>query len=138
MAKSFLHTTIIYSMLSFSHFKGIIKIYTSIHHGITQGMYNHHFCNGFTINSSQLIDYEDLTFWFSCNRSEITIRSSIQSLVRHSIQHSIRHSIQHSISLGAHRSWWLAHRRPLMDESGYGFYAHSCPPAMELDASRIG
>jgi len=62
MARSFFYATIIYSMLSFSHFKGIIKLYTSIRHGIAQGMYKHHFFHGFTINSSQLIYYEDITF----------------------------------------------------------------------------
>jgi hypothetical protein len=47
-------------MLHISHFEGFSKVYISIHHEFTSGMYNWCFCNGFVINSVQFDVYKDL------------------------------------------------------------------------------
>jgi hypothetical protein len=58
-------------MLHISHFEGVSKVYISIYHGFVSGMYNWCFCNDFEINALNFNVYKDLTFWFSCNMSEL-------------------------------------------------------------------
>jgi hypothetical protein len=47
-------------MLHIIHFEGVSKVYISIHHGFTSGMYNWCFCNDFEINSVQFDVYKYL------------------------------------------------------------------------------
>jgi hypothetical protein len=70
IAKSFLHAILHMLCSHLAILKVFSKLYISIHHEFTQGMYNYHFYNYFAINSSQFNVYKDLMFRFSCNRSE--------------------------------------------------------------------
>jgi hypothetical protein len=122
---------------SFIHFEGFSKVYISIHHEFTPGMYNWHFCNDFVINSAQLNVYEDLTYGFlATGRNHDPILHPTPHPTLHSTLDPTRDPTLHLArdpTLRAHWSWRLVHWRPLMDESGIlGFVP---PRALQLQSS---
>jgi hypothetical protein len=76
-------------------------------------MYNWCFCNGFVINSVQFDVYKDLMhglFAIGKNRGLI-----LHLVPRLALCSSLDPTCD--LALRVHRSWWLVHWRPVVDES---------------------